>query len=54
MLSERLEYDDASKMLVSPGKVTIQTPDMKLKAGRMDYDFSTEGFDFTNRVKVDL
>lgn len=54
MLSERLEYDDVSKMLVSPGKVFIQAPDMKLNAGRMDYDFSTEGFDFTNRVKVNL
>ena len=54
MLSDRLEYDDADKMLVSPGQVTIQSPGMKLKAGRMDYDFSTEGFEFSNRVKVNL
>lgn len=54
MLSERLEYDDVSKMLVSPGKVIIEAPGMKLNAGRMDYDFSTEGYDFTNRVKVNL
>jgi LPS export ABC transporter protein LptC len=54
LLSERLEYDDADKMLVSPGKVTIQSPKMKLNAGRMDYDFSTEGYDFSNRVKVNL
>ncbi|WP_028317525.1 LPS export ABC transporter periplasmic protein LptC [Desulfobulbus elongatus] len=54
MLSERLEYDDADKMLVSPGKVTILSPGMKLNAGRMDYDFSTEGFEFSDRVKVNL
>ena len=54
MLSERLEYDDATKKLVSPGKVFIQAPDMRLDAGHMDYNFKTEGFDFTNRVKVNL
>jgi len=54
LLSERLEYDDAGKMLVSPGKVFIKAPGMKLNAGRMDYDFSTEGFEFSNRVKVNL
>lgn len=54
LLSDRLEYDDADKMLVSPGKVSIQAPGMKLNAGRMDYDFSTEGFEFSDRVKVNL
>jgi len=54
LLSDRLEYDDADKVLVSPGKVFIQAPNMKLNAGRMDYDFSTEGFEFSNRVKVNL
>ena len=46
-------FDD-SKMAVCPGKVSIQTPDFKLNAGSMDYDLSTDGFDFQNRVKVDL
>lgn len=54
LLSDRLEYDDADKMLVSPGKVTIDTPNMRLHAGRMDYDFATEGFEFSDRVKVTL
>ena len=54
LTSDRLEYDDATKMLTSPGKVFIQTPDMQLNAGHMDYDFATKGFDFTKRVKVDL
>jgi len=54
LLSDRLEYDDADKKLVSPGQVTIQAPNMRLNAGRMDYDFSTEGFEFSDRVKVNL
>jgi LPS export ABC transporter protein LptC len=54
LLSERLEYDDASKMLTSPGKATIITPESTLNAGSMKYDFATEGFDFGNRVKVKL
>lgn len=54
LFSERLEYDDADKMLVSPGKVSIKAPNMRLDAGRMDYDFSTEGFEFSDRVKVKL
>lgn len=54
LLSERLEYDDGGKTLVSPGQVTILAPGMKLRAGRMDYDFATDGFEFSNRVKVNL
>jgi Protein of unknown function (DUF1239). len=54
LLSDRLEYDDGDKVLVSPGKVTIFAPGMKLNAGRMDYDFSTEGFEFSSRVKVNM
>ncbi|MDD2464259.1 MAG: LPS export ABC transporter periplasmic protein LptC [Desulfobulbus sp.] len=54
LLSDRLEYDDTSKKLVSPGKVYIQAPNMKIDAGHLNYDFSTEGFDFTDRVKVIL
>jgi len=54
LLSDRLEYDDTTKKLISPGKVYIQAPNMKLDAGHMNYDFGSEGFDFTNRVKVVL
>lgn len=54
LLSERLEYDDTTKKLVSPGKVYIQTQDMKIDAGQMNYDAKTEDFDFTKRVKVIL
>ena len=54
LLSERLEYDDTTKKLVSPGKVYIQAPNMKIDAGHMNYDFGKEDFDFTDRVKVIL
>nr|WP_320010865.1 LPS export ABC transporter periplasmic protein LptC [uncultured Desulfobulbus sp.] len=54
LLSERLEYDDAKKTLISPGKVYIQAPNMKIDAGHMNYDFNSGDFDFTDRVKVTL
>lgn len=54
LLTDRLEYDDTTKKLVSPGKVYIQAPKMKIDAGHMNYDFATEGFDFSERVKVNL
>ena len=54
LLSDRLEYDDARKKLFRPGKVYIQTQDMKIDAGQMNYDAKTEDFDFTKRVKVIL
>jgi len=54
LLSERLEYDDAKKTLISPGKVYIQAPNMKIDAGHMNYDFNSGDFDFTDRVRVTL
>jgi LPS export ABC transporter protein LptC len=54
LLSERLDYYDATKMVVSPGKVDLRAPGLKLTAGRMDYDLSTNGYEFSNRVKVNL
>jgi LPS export ABC transporter protein LptC len=54
LVSERLDYYDATKMVVSPGKVDLQAPGLKLTSGRMDYDLSTNGYEFSNRVKVNL
>ncbi len=54
LLTEHLDYYDLTKMAVSPGKVELQAPGFKLTAGRMDYDLSSNGYDFSNRVKVDL
>jgi len=54
LLSERLDYYDGTKMVVSPGRVELRSPKIKLTAGRMDYDLETGGYDFSNRVKVNL
>ena len=54
LVSDRLDYFDATKMVISPGKVDLRAPGLKLTAGRMDYDLSTSGYEFSKRVKVKL
>jgi LPS export ABC transporter protein LptC len=54
MFSDLLHYYDATKMVVSPGPVLLKGPGLNLTAGRMDYDLATEGYDFGDRVKVNL
>lgn len=54
LLSEQLDYYDGTKKMVSPGRVELRSPKIRLTAGRMDYDLETGGYDFTNRVKVTL
>ncbi len=54
LFSDELHYYDATKMAVSPGDVELQGPSFNLQGGRMDYDLSTDGYDFSNKVKVTL
>ena len=54
MYTDRLHYYDETKMAVSPDDVELQGPKFHLQAGRMDYDLSTNGYDFGDRVKVRL
>jgi LPS export ABC transporter protein LptC len=54
MLTDLLHYYDATKMAVSPGNVNLSGPKFNLTAGRMDYDLASDGYDFSNRVKVSL
>jgi len=54
MYTDLLHYYDATKMAVSPGDVQLLGPNFMLEGGRMDYDLSTDGYDFSERVKVDL
>ena len=54
MFSELLHYYDNTKMAVSPGKVDLRAPNLDLTAGRMDYDLSTDAYEFSDRVKVKL
>lgn len=54
LFSDLVHYYDATKMVVSPGPVRLQAPGLRLTAGRMDYDLATGGYDFSDRVKVNL
>ena len=54
MYSELIQYNDNTKIVVSPGKVNLRAPNLKLTAGRMDYDMSSDAYEFSDRVKVDL
>ena len=52
--TDLLHYYDATKMAHSPANVEIVTDDFRLNAGSMDYDLSTDGYDFGGRVRVKL
>jgi len=54
LYTDLLHYYDATKMLVSPVDVDIKTQTFTLQAGRMDYDLTTDGYEFSNRVSVEL
>ncbi|WP_028580826.1 LPS export ABC transporter periplasmic protein LptC [Desulfogranum japonicum] len=54
MYTQLLHYYDANKMAISPGHVELEGPSFNLEAGRMDYDLSTDGYDFSEGVKVNL
>ncbi len=52
--TDLLHYYDALKMLISPAPVVITGPGFSLRAGRMDYDLAANGYEFSNRVKLEL
>ncbi|PIE60127.1 MAG: LPS export ABC transporter periplasmic protein LptC [Desulfobulbus propionicus] len=54
LYTDLLHYYDATKMVVSPGQVFFKSPNFQLRGGRMDYDLATDGYDFSDRVIVDL
>lgn len=54
LFSDLLHYYDASKMLISPVAVDIKGKKFSLQAGRMDYDLTTDGYDFSKRVHVEF
>lgn len=54
LYTDLLHYYDATKMATSPVAVDIKGPKFSLQAGRMDYDLSTNGYDFNERVHVEL
>lgn len=50
MYTDLLNYYDATKMAVSPGDVEIKAPGFSIRAGRMDYDLSSDAYDLSNHV----
>ena len=54
MYTDLLHYYDAEEMVVSPGELIIKGPDYSIRAGRLDYDLANKGYDFSNRVNVEL
>jgi LPS export ABC transporter protein LptC len=54
LFTDLLHYYDATKMVVCPVEVEIQGPQFSLHAGRMDYDLSSDAYDFNDRVIVEM
>ena len=54
LYTDLLHYYDSSKMVISPVAVDIRGENFNLQAGRMDYDLSSDGYDFNERVKVEF
>ena len=54
LFTDLLHYYDATKMVTSPVDVVIKGPRFSLRAGRMDYDLSSDGYDFNDRVSMEL
>jgi len=54
LYTDLLHYYDTTKMVISPVDVEIRGPRFTLQAGRMDYDLTTDGYDFSGGVNVEL
>ncbi len=54
LFTDLLHYYDATKMVICPVDVEIQGPQFHLSAGRMDYDLSSDAYDFNERVIVEM
>ncbi|MFZ5798898.1 MAG: LPS export ABC transporter periplasmic protein LptC [Desulfobulbus sp.] len=54
LLTDLLHYYSDRRIVVCPGKVELRGPDFRIRAGSLEYDLTTEGYDFSDRVRVDL
>lgn len=50
MFTDLLHYYNARKMIISPGDVRLEGPDFTIRAGRLDYDLVSNGYEFSKRV----
>lgn len=54
LLTDLLHYYNNRKVVVCPGKVELQGPDFRIRAGSLEYDLASRGYDFGDRVRVEL
>lgn len=54
LLTDLLEYSNSRKTVICPAKVELQGPDFRIRAGRLEYDLARNGYDFSQRVRVEL
>jgi LPS export ABC transporter protein LptC len=52
--TDLLHYYNHRKTVVCPDNVELLGPDFKIRAGRLEYDLVSHGYDFSNRVRVAL
>ena len=54
LLTDLLHYYNNRKVVVCPSKVELQGPDFRIRAGSLEYDLASRGYDFGDRVRVEL
>ena len=54
LLTDLLHYYNNRKIIICPSKVELRGPDFRVRAGRLEYDLVSRGYDFGDRVRVEL
>ena len=54
LLTDLLHYSNHRKVVICPEKVELLGPDFRIRAGRLEYNLISRGYDFGNRVRVEL
>lgn len=50
LYTDLLHYYNDEKIVVTPTQVEIKGPNFTIRAGRLEYDLVSKGYDFSNRV----
>ncbi|MHB8790010.1 MAG: LPS export ABC transporter periplasmic protein LptC [Desulfobulbaceae bacterium] len=54
LLTDLLHYYNDRKVVFCPGKVELLGPDFRVRGGSLHYDLVSRGYDFGDRVRVEL
>jgi len=54
LLTDLLHYYNNRKVVFCPGKVELLGPDFRIRGGSLRYDLVSRGYDFGDRVRVEL